>query len=1230
MDPTASAMSALRSGLLGAADFDQIHGLLTRWRETLSMYSAASLNERAFDIADSASSPRSDQATRAVPREVIAQADLFLDHLCALARASAVDTAWEWGALTLQHAGASLAAWLAQPTYRAGRAYLTQARGLALAPAATIMLQRLIAHAATPRSERQALQDRQAILALTRAGGTTEEAVSEAYVGVLGGFTLDAPAWLIPLETEAERLYRSGGRLTDPHTDPLVRDQAIALWRRALAQACAAVETPAPLVAEIHLALFDALRGVTDVTRMEALKEGVGHLEAALAIYTRSRYPRMWALVQHNLGAAYRVRLDGDRAENIERAIAACDAALQVRQSGEDEDALALTLNTLGNAYRDRLRGNREENLARATACFRSALHALDQRDTPAEWSAAQNNLGVVSSLRRRGGRRAHMVDAIRAYRQALQVRTRAILPYEWATTQNNLGTAYALLHQYRAGAAMQQAIAAYRQALMVFTEDAYPIEWAMTRNNLGAAYAQWLDGPRLLCRRLALRHYRAALRGRMAPTLPLERRQTLLNLAEIQAERGQWAAAAIAYQEARDLEEAALALAPGPHERDALLRSGRDAAVRLGFALAQLGRTPQAILAVERGRARALWEARLLDSESPERILDRGRRHLFITARDELRAAQAAAHEAPLGLSESQARMQALAHAEATRRAQARFHAALSAIRAAGDPPHFLEDTTRWSALRAALEQLPAGQAIVYLLATPWGGLALGLRLDSAQTTGDEDARKRSGLRWNAQAGVEYATLALPHLTDALLQDTLEVELQDGSGRLVGGFGVAQTGRAWDLLLSDWPGVSLQDCAAALASRCAAVGQESALCDATQDLLRSTRGRAIARTPLTLLPPAERGRLRVTLNHLLLQRELRRGVTLLAAAAIRPLAAWLRAHGVMGLSLIPCGALAALPVLAAPIDDHVAEIALAKASAFRTLADALPSAILPSARSILPQNMLSQPAPDGGRQATPETVFTLGDPRPTRQPLHWAEAEALTIAEMLGASGQARVGETATRDWLLHAFSHGSVVALACHATYNHDDFLQSRLQLAQRTVFTLGEAFAGSVPMRHIRLLMLSACETAMLALQGASDEMRSLAIGLLGAGAPAVLGALWPVDDRATYLLMVRFIEEWAPHMREEPPAAALARAQAWLRNASSAQLRLWRPGRLASRLVRPRWRRSALLSVQLVRGAGARYSAAEAGERIRARARLEARDNRPYADPIYWAAFQVHGW
>ncbi len=72
----------------------------------------------------------------------------------------------------------------------------------------------------------------------------------------------------------------------------------------------------------------------------------------------------------------------------------------------------------------------------------------------------------------------------------------------------------------------------------------------------------------------------------------------------------------------------------------------------------------------------------------------------------------------------------------------------------------------------------------------------------------------------------------------------------------------------------------------------------------------------------------------------------------------------------------------------------------------------------------------------------------------------------------------------------------------------------------------------------------------------------------------GAAGVLGTLWPVSDAATALLIAKFYEL---HMGQGlPPPTALYRAQAWLREATNADLATYarvaaKQGRLESRHV-----------------------------------------------------------
>jgi len=249
----------------------------------------------------------------------------------------------------------------------------------------------------------------------------------------------------------------------------------------------------------------------------------------------------------------------------------------------------------------------------------------------------------------------------------------------------------------------------------------------------------------------------------------------------------------------------------------------------------------------------------------------------------------------------------------------------------------------------------------------------------------------------------------------------------------------------------------------------------------------------------------------------------------------------------------------------------------------------------------------------------------------------HWrrrAPTEPTSLAKIGGDINRARIHEQATRDWLVGILGSAEVVDACCHGEFDPLDFLRSRLLLANGETLTLGEMLGGATQMAGLRLLILSACQTAILDLRGARDEVRSLAAGMLQAGARAVLGAQWSVDDKATYLLIVRFAQEWFPNREREAPAAALARAKRWLRGVTNRELRAWEetvalgaPSHVASGATSGRDSAGEQLAV---RGGGTRYGAAEAAERVSATAAVQSGDTRPFADPIFWSAFQLTGW
>ncbi len=329
------------------------------------------------------------------------------------------------------------------------------------------------------------------------------------------------------------------------------------------------------------------------------------------------------------------------------------------------------------------------------------------------------------------------------------------------------------------------------------------------------------------------------------------------------------------------------------------------------------------------------------------------------------------------------------------------------------------------------------------------------------------------------------------------------------------------------------------------------------------------------------------------------------------------PLAAELLRRGITGLTIIPCGLLAAFPLSNILLDTG------------HTLGESVSTSVAPSARALVQS---------ASKQLRRAGVYTLGNPQPRSAPLHWSEVEALSLAKLarrLNLDGYAKVQTAATRAWLIDALDKGYVVDASCHGKFDHDDFRKSVLVLARDQELSLGELLSYQIDLRGLRLLLLSACQTMLLDLQGAVNQVRSLTSGVLQSRAQAALGSLWPVNDLATYLLMVRFAQEWFPHMDTEPPACALARAQHWLRTITNRELSQWGTMNVSGfsqhehRKVGEKKTDNLILEALGV--SSERYDSEQANRLIRiVGAREDEPDKQPFQDPFYWAGFQITGW
>ncbi|MBD2094455.1 CHAT domain-containing protein [Trichocoleus sp. FACHB-591] len=159
-----------------------------------------------------------------------------------------------------------------------------------------------------------------------------------------------------------------------------------------------------------------------------------------LNVFERGQAPKLWAVIQNNLAAAYYSRIRGDRADNIEQAITAYQLALQVRTREAFPDDWAMTQNNLATAYSDRIRGDRADNIEQAITAFQLALQVRTREAFPEQWATTQNNLATAYSDRIRGDRADNIEQAITAFQLALQVRMPETLPIDCLQTGRNLG----------------------------------------------------------------------------------------------------------------------------------------------------------------------------------------------------------------------------------------------------------------------------------------------------------------------------------------------------------------------------------------------------------------------------------------------------------------------------------------------------------------------------------------------------------------------------------------------------------------------------------------------------------------------------------------------------------------------------------------------------------------------------------------------------------------------
>ena len=203
---------------------------------------------------------------------------------------------------------------------------------------------------------------------------------------------------------------------------------------------------------------------------------------------------------------------------------------------------------------------------------------------------------------------------------------------------------------------------------------------------------------------------------------------------------------------------------------------------------------------------------------------------------------------------------------------------------------------------------------------------------------------------------------------------------------------------------------------------------------------------------------------------------------------------------------------------------------------------------------------------------------------------LKYTDLEVTSIAPKF-AIRQILPGNEASKRNLLEKYldrlENAHCAHFSCHGSFNPDDPLKSFLILSGGIISGDSPSRAGTeenesdcyvewregktadinncltladillLQFKHCRLVVLSACETALIDTNNRSDYI-GLPTGFLHAGAMGTLASLWAVNDLSTALIMVKFYELLQPGVSI---GKALHDTQRWFKSAKTPDLVSW---------------------------------------------------------------------
>ncbi len=885
----------------------------------------------------------------------------------------------------------------------------------------------------------------------------------------------------------------------------------------------------------------------------ENQERSIRHYKQALEVIRRQTTPELWATTLHNLATVYCRRIRGVTAENLESSLELLEQVLEVLNRKKTPYEWSNAKVNLANVYFDRIQGDRSENLERCIEHLEEAIGVRTRKAMPYAWAEAMTNLGNACSARLRGQPMENRERALKIYQEVLVLATREAMPEQWATTQLNLAKLYVERIEGGKSDNLERSIAAYDQVLSVFTEEAMPFRWALAISNMAEALTfRYEQTKREEDIERALELCGQALRIRTREAMPFAWAQTQSILARAYAERP-IGPRAENLRRAIDACRQALAV----RTLDTSPSRHRISANLLGKLCAEADRWSEAAKAFRSATAATEQLCRASLFRSSEQV-ERGQ-----TGSLYRRAAEALAR---LGRAREAVVIAERGRARALGDALSRNQLDLARVRTA--------DPQACDLYQKAVERL---RSLESLKRSEDSSSA-----DEVAALHGEDLRRDTRA---ARADLDEAIARIRRVPG--YQDVLrELDFDDIAATVQAGqplvYILPLEGETLALLL-DRPHTDSE------------VSVESLWLTAIGARLnRGEMGEFPLQPPDTMQETVE-----VILERL---------STPIGEGLLRPLAVRLQELSATGVVLIPGSTLGSMyPLHAIPyvVEDRES-----------CLLDEFDVAYTPSAQVLAAARQTL-----AARISRPPLLVGAGNPKAdSAEPLPYARVELEQITDLFD-QGRSDVlyEQEVTRDALLEILPKADYVHLACHGVYDREATMAAQLLLTGKQTLRLRQLLELR-PFDRNRLVVLSACTSATSQPFELADEMVGLPAGFLEAGAPAVIGTFWTVNDLSTALLMLKF---YTYHLKGDAeggygplePAAALRRAQLWLRDVTAGEL-------LAlfdqQRALREHERQVA------ERG----FSETEAA-RDTARFMLEDPEARPFASPYYWAPFLFLG-